>query len=165
MKIATIKDDSLFCHTDPTLSMMRTLLSNGPDKLGKTVDKINDIYQSSLREYLIEGKPIADAQGFGWIKDAFIDTNNREAFFQDDRMRFDQQAIDAMVSQIRDGGINGIIHGHSNKDYYSAPKDLMVTSVELGAYSNKYSTKERSVLNIGKDGKTNKGVDSRSVRQ
>lgn len=168
MKITTIQDDTLFCHTDPTLAMVRTLISNGSENLDKTAGAINDIYQQSLREYLVEGKAVSQAQLFAQIKDIFLDTNNRQAFYQDDQIRLDQGAVDSTVKQVRESGINAIIHGHS-PDFPQpsyAPKDLLISTVDMGAFKDKYSKPdERSVLRIGQDGTTEKGGNKKIIRQ
>ncbi|GEM_PF-1124302 len=78
IKMATIYDDTLFCHTDPTIRMVFDLTKK-EDIPGRVLE-INIIVQENLRGALFEGKKFDS--GFKEIDRTYTYTDNRDYFVE-----------------------------------------------------------------------------------
>lgn len=121
IKVATIHDDTLFCHTDPTLEMINDLTRDGD--ISQRVDEINKIFQNNLREAIFKG--IKFSYEFKRLEDIYLNTGNRDYFTVKDEA---SKLIN--IEKIRNCGINAILHGHSgNKKPYDE-NGFIVASVQ-----------------------------------
>ncbi len=163
MKIVEIIDDTLFLHTDPTMGIISTLLKNGPENVRHNIDVINNIYQKSLKESLLRGEVISEQELFIEIKNVFLNTENRYSYDAD--LPEDKKAD--ITNQLRLAGINMIVHGHSQYDSYSKfdVGDLIITSVDMGAFKSKPDDTDRSILRIERDGVVTKGREAKKIRE
>lgn len=149
LKLVIKQDDSLFTHTDPTELMMKTIMQNGnPDA---TIDSINDYYQKGLRSVLLgeEEDSRKDAKKiFDGVRNVFLDTNNRDYFFEG---KSEEEKTD-MINEVRSQGINLMIHGHSPIRNFEEKEDgngLIIRSND-SSWGRRNS---RSIISIKKDGK------------
>ncbi|PIQ80320.1 MAG: hypothetical protein COV79_01045 [Parcubacteria group bacterium CG11_big_fil_rev_8_21_14_0_20_41_14] len=80
IKVATIYDDTLYCHTDPTQRMI-TDLTRGGD-INQRVKEINKIFQENLRDVLFRGEKLDN--DFEKIEEVYASADNREYFTEQD---------------------------------------------------------------------------------
>jgi len=76
IKVAVIHDDSLFCHTDPTIRMIQDLTKD--ENILERVGEINDIFQKNLQEALFNEKE--SNENFWQINKIYLNTGNRDYF-------------------------------------------------------------------------------------
>jgi len=81
IKVAAVYDDTLFCHTDPTRSMMTDLGKEGD--ISRRVVEINENFQRNLRGILLNGgQPDAEL----WqMEKIYISANSRKYFTETER--------------------------------------------------------------------------------
>lgn len=157
-KLAVVHDDSLFTHTDPTFSMMKTLTQQGDVKM--MADRINTYYQKGLRDSLLNDKE--PSPFFDQLRDIFLNTDNREYFWSGLSGQDEFDFIDAIKRQ----GINAIFHGHTDQflPVYER-QGLSVASVDMGALRDEGHKSKRSVLKIKQNGVVERGKDFSSIRK
>ena len=76
LKVAVVHDDTLFCHTDPTVGMAFDLMKGGD--VDRKADEINKIFQANLRNMLFAGDKPDD--GFWDIMETYLNADNRRYF-------------------------------------------------------------------------------------
>lgn len=91
-------DDTLFIHTDPTKPIIDMILTHG-------IDNLNSLFQKNMRAWLLDGKPITTQPSFETLRDIFLNTGNR---------RGENDMTEQQARALQQGGINCIMHGHSN---------------------------------------------------
>lgn len=83
LKVATIYDDTLFCHADPSARIIAELLKG--DNISHRVLEINDIFQRNIRKALFEEKKFdGDFEG---LEDVFLGTSDRNYFVEEDILK------------------------------------------------------------------------------
>ena len=169
MKLAEIHDDTLFLHTNPTTEIMKYLFQAGDIK--KAVNFVNENYQRNLRAVLLEGKE--PEKEFAGLRHLFCNTSNREDFIfnlksGEAEHNEEEEKISQRVNSIRAQGINAIVHGHTDEgkavrgvERFGFP----IISIDTSAFKDKYHTKDRSILKIGKDGKMQRAEKMEFIRQ
>lgn len=164
-KILYLKDDTLFLHTNPTQKMMDWLLQfmkkNGLNTLEEAINEINSLYQTVLNEILINEKKPEEIdknvyKKFEDIFEIFLHTENR--------ITFNNPAI---AENLRELGVNAIIHGHTGDDNSRVQeiiKGFLVLSVDFKFGQTGHDNGKRSTAIIKKDGSINIGAENTLVR-
>lgn len=119
MKIVTIQDDTLFCHTDLTLEMFSKLTVK--DDIAKRVSEINKIFQDGLRAAIFNS--VKFGEDFKEIVNTFLKVNNRTYFVKEDVVNANRN-----IEKLRDLGINAVMHGHSRSAESFGEKGLIIVT-------------------------------------
>jgi len=133
MKIVTIKDDVLYCHTDPTPEMIQDLLSEGD--IYKRVEEINQLFEDNLRGALYEDEPYTE--NFEAVQRIYTATGNRENFIYASKSDDNTSEI---INNLRNNGINTIIHGHS-RGTKAVEKDGFIVLSPHSRFTNRDNVK------------------------
>ena len=88
LKVAVIHDDTLFCHTDPTMSMAVGFMKG--NNASEQVDHLNEVFQQNLRDALLDGDGF-DREYYE-IRDVYLNTGNRKKFTRETPELFDKLA-------------------------------------------------------------------------
>jgi hypothetical protein len=78
IKVAVVYDDTLFCHTDPTIRMIADLARDG--NIVQRVLEINNIFQENLRRVLFQGEKWND--DFEKVMEIYLNARNRNYFVE-----------------------------------------------------------------------------------
>jgi hypothetical protein len=78
LKIAVVYDDTLFCHTDPTHTMVADLSREG--NMTQRANEINLAFQEDLEKALFNGDKLSDE--FWRIEKVYLRANNRDYFVE-----------------------------------------------------------------------------------
>lgn len=84
LKVAVVHDDTLYCHTDPTMAMVIDLTKDG--NIQKRVDEINEVFQNNLYEALFNNRKLDE--NFRQIEKVYLDTDNRSYFIEDEESKY-----------------------------------------------------------------------------
>jgi len=89
MKIVDVRDDTLFCHTDPTGRMVNDLTQG--NNIQQRVVEVNNIFQENLRKVLLGGEEVGD--DYRKIENIYLRTDNREYFVEAEMFNREVESI------------------------------------------------------------------------
>lgn len=181
IKAAVIHDDTLFCHTDPTIRMVTDLTVD--NNIAQRVEELNNIFQENLRKIIFSGeKPSAE---FEKIAEIYFSAKNREYFVERDSyeklaenilakdnnkkkyfsLSERNDAIELLTNELekanpvitninktRESGINAIIHGHSPRNDGRYYDENGLIIVSPHAYFVEGANADKGVCTIRRDG-------------
>lgn len=168
--VAVVHDDTLFCHTDPTMTMVTELTKN--EDIFKRVVEINKIFQNNLRKAIFKNKKLDN--NFNRIEEIYLNTDNRENFAEQNSIiglvenliykrlssEVDRETLEKIVNSWKEG--HGIVGEYANevneiieagkaknkkhKKYKSKLEDELIEKIE------ELNPTERSILKIKNSG-------------
>jgi len=169
MKLACKLDDSVITHTGLSASMASFLIDADLD-----VEMLNNEFQSYLSNVLLGDASFLRNRNKTELChsffDSFLRTNNRSSWEGTDYFIPEFHISGPSEEQykaLKKLGMNVHVHGHSvshpDSSRLKMHSGVACASVDFGAYINEFSTNERSVLILSKNGQIDMGVDLKTV--